>query len=185
MALFTGKGDDGTTYAFGCDQRFSKSSSVADALGALDESNSYLGLVKLSAKKEGYKVHSGVSIENLISEIQQNMFIIQAEVAGADKTITEEKVTAMSNFVNEIEKELPPISSFFVSGGTDLSSLLDFSRTMARRSERRVVGVSEEGKVKVGEHTLAYLNRLSSLLYALARLANHLSGIKEESPHYK
>lgn len=174
--LYTGKGDDGTTSAFGCDQRFSKSSAIAEALGTLDEINSFLGVVKVNP--------SAVEIADTIDSIQQNLFIVQAEVAGADKHIESEKVTEAEDRINAIESELPPIKSFFVSGGTELSALLDFARTLSRRAERRVVGVHDEGLVTVGTDTLAYLNRLSSLLYALARQMNHKSGIKEESPRY-
>jgi len=93
-------------------------------------------------------------------------------------------VKAVESNIAEIEKELPPIKTFFISGGTEIAAMFDFTRTLARRAERRVVAVSEEGLVKVGVHTLAYLNRLSSLLYSLARLSNHFSGINEESPKY-
>lgn len=189
MSLFTGKGDDGTTSAFKCDQRFSKSSEIAEALGALDELNSYLGFLKLSSEKEPKAEICSRKFSDLITEVQQNLFIIQAEVAGAGKRISTDKVKAMSDLINEIEKELPSIKTFFVSGGTELSSQFDFARTIARRAERRVVGsIKTEGvdlDDVVGPDTLAYLNRLSSLLYALARLSNHISGIKEESPNYK
>lgn len=174
--LYTGKGDNGTTSTFGCDQRFSKSSAIAEALGTLDEINSFLGVVKVNS--------SAVKIVDTIDSIQQNLFIVQAEVAGADKHIEREKVIEVEAMISAIEAELPPIKSFFVSGGTELSALLDFSRTLSRRAERRVVGVHDEGLVTVGTDTLAYLNRLSSLLYALARQTNHKSGIKEESPRY-
>ena len=73
----------------------------------------------------------------------------------------------------------------FVSGGTELAALLDVSRTLARKVERRVIAGVEDGDVKVGAETLAYLNRLSSLFYALARLTNHKSGIKEVPPSYE
>jgi cob(I)alamin adenosyltransferase len=86
--------------------------------------------------------------------------------------------------VDAIEKELPPIKSFFISGGTELAALFDVSRTMARRAERRVIKALEEESVKIGAPTSAFLNRLSSLLYALARLSNHKSGIKESAPTY-
>ena len=87
--------------------------------------------------------------------------------------------------INGIEKELPPIHTFFIAGGTKLASLFDVARTTARRAERRVVGVSEEGLRTVSPNTLAFLNRLSSLLYALARFSNHIVGVKEEAPDYK
>ena len=176
--LYTGKGDDGTTKTFGCcDQRVSKSSAVTEALGVLDEINSFLGVIKVNPQ--------AVSIAETLAEVQQNLFIVQAEIAGADKRITEEKVREMEVAIGAIEHELPPIKSFFVSGGTEIAALLDFARTLARRAERRVVAVAEEGAQAIGKETLAYLNRLSSLLYALARQANHKSGITEEPPTYQ
>ena len=80
---------------------------------------------------------------------------------------------------------MPPIKSFFISGATELSATFDFARTLARRAERRVVEAMEEGEIIMSDGTLAYLNRLSSLLYALARFTNHKFGIKEESPNYE
>ena len=77
------------------------------------------------------------------------------------------------------------IKTFFISGGSELATLFDIARTISRRAERRVVGVVEEGKIEIGEFTKSYLNRLSSLLYALARLSNHKAGIREEGPDYK
>ena len=173
VMLFTGKGDKGDTGLFGCKQRISKSSAVAEALGSLDEINSLLGVVKMSAPEQ---------VAEILAQVQQNLFIIQAELAGAAKQINAEKVAAVEAIINGAEKELPPIKTFFVSGGTILAAQLDHARTVARRAERRVVAVVAERPL--GEFTLAYLNRLSSLLYALARLANHQSGIKEESPRY-
>jgi len=100
-------------------------------------------------------------------------------------TVKKKKVTDMEKLVDTIEKILPPIKTFFISGGTELGSIFDIARTVSRRAERRVVAVHEEGIVKVGKHSLAYLNRLSSILYTLARLSGHLSGINEEAPKYK
>ena len=91
----------------------------------------------------------------------------------------------MESLVDAIEKELPPIKTFFVSGGTTLAAHLDVARTLARRAERRVVAVSEPEGGKIAPEILIFLNRLSSLLYALARLANHRAGITEEPPRYK
>lgn len=183
--LYTRKGDTGTTKTFGCDQRISKSSAVAEALGSLDEINSLLGLVKVKAFAEKVGLPGGQMMGEAIGVAQQNLFTIQAEVAGADKRIGEEKVKEAEMIIDGIENELPPIKSFFVSGGTELAAACDFARTIARRAERRVVGVAEEGKTLVSVPALSYLNRLSSLLYAMARLSNHKSGITEEPPSYK
>jgi cob(I)alamin adenosyltransferase len=172
--LYSRQGDDGQTRFFHCDQKFSKSSAVAEALGALDEVNSFLGVVK-----------SKFEDRSIIQQIQENLFIIQAEVGGADKKISEDKILASEKIISQIEDSLPPIKTFFISGATEISALLDFARTLVRRAERRVVAVAEERLIKISPPTLAYLNRLSSLLYALARRSAHKNGIKESAPSYK
>lgn len=184
--LYTKGGDDGTTKFFGCDQRFSKSSKIAEALGALDEINSYLGLCKVKIDGTFLVSVEGneLSYEKIIGSVQQDLFMVQAEIAGAEKTVEAGRIVWLEGIIDQIEKELPPIKSFIVSGGTEFSSMLDFARTISRQAERRVVDAYEEGSVKIGEETIAYLNRLSSLLYALARYANTKSGIVEEKPHY-
>jgi len=183
--LYTRKGDDGKTKTFGCDQRISKSSIIAEALGALDEANSFLGLCKVKSKEETLMLPDSTLFRDAIHNIQKNLFIIQAEIAGSKMTIGEDKLKDLEKIIDEIEKELPPIKSFFISGGKELATYFDFSRTLVRRAERRVVEAKEEGKIEVGDTTLAYLNRLSSLLYALARLTNYKYGITEQSPDYQ
>lgn len=176
--LYTGKGDKGTTKVFGCDQqRISKSSELPEALGSLDELNAFLGFVKMCSGGES-------RIKDAVYSAQQTLFIIQAEVAGADKRVGEGRVKAVEDIVNAIEKEIPPLKGFSVAGGTELSALLDVARTLARRAERRVIAVHELKLRELSAPTLAYLNRLSSLLFALARLANHLAGVAEETPTY-
>lgn len=187
MTLFTGKGDDGTTKVFDTEKgvRISKSSAMAEALGSLDEVNSFLGIAKVMSRNAGFYVgKEQPSFEIVIKDLQEGLFILQAEVAGALKSIPREKVRRMEDAINEIEEELPPITTFFVSGGTELAATFDYARTLARRAERRIVAIHEEGTRKVGEHSLAFINRLSSILYALARLSNHKAGVSEESPKY-
>ena len=176
--LFTGKGDDGTTKTFGCNQqRISKSSMVPEALGALDELNAFLGFVKMRSIGEP-------RIQNALRDAQENLFIIQAEVAGADKMVGKAAVQNVEELINAIEKEIPPLKGFSIAGGTELSALLDVARTIARRAERRLVAAAEAKACPLSEETMAYMNRLSSLLFALARLANHLAGVAEEVPRY-
>ena len=177
MALFTGKGDQGTTTAFGCNQqRISKSSELPEALGSLDELNAFLGFAKMRSTES--------RIANALRDAQEKLFIIQAEVGGADKRLGEGAVKDVEKTVNDIEKEIPKLKGFSIAGGTELSALLDVARTLARRAERRVIAVKELRLRELAPETLAYLNRLSSLLFALARLANHLAGVAEETPRY-
>ena len=179
--LYTGKGDNGTTKLFSCNQSMSKSSVIAEALGCLDELNSWLGVVKVFCQKNEWQVLEK-PIEKLLEQIQQDLFIIQAEVAGADKHLATTKITFLENLINTIEPQLPPIKSFIIAGGSELSANFDFTRSLVRRTERRVVLVSEENLVKISPETLSYLNRLSSLFYTLARFAN--KDIVEATPQY-
>jgi cob(I)alamin adenosyltransferase len=184
--LYTRKGDAGTTKDFKskAGERKSKSSCQTEALGALDELNSFLGLVKVKSVSVKWKV-KGESPADIIHWTQNCLFSIQAEVAGADKKISQEKVNEMEGMIDSIEHELPPIKTFFISGGTELASLFDISRTLARKAERRAVAAVLKKEIILDPTTLAFLNRLSSLMYALARLTNHKSGITEEPPKYE
>jgi len=186
--LYTGKGDSGTTTLFHCDQgRISKSSNVIEALGSLDELNAYLGVVKVMTEGGDYFIKIGkknFSYFYFITDIQQNLFIIQAEIGGSKMNISKSEVTKSEKIIGEISKIIPPIKSFTISGGSLLSASLDYGRTLARRAERRIVAVEDEGIKKIDNNTIAYMNRLSSLLFALSRYANHLLSIKEEHPKY-
>jgi cob(I)alamin adenosyltransferase len=184
MTLYTRAGDTGTTRTFSCDQRISKSSTIAEALGTLDEVNSFLGLCVAGARDATLALGDS-AVADIVRATQETLFIIQAELAGAPgKTVSVEKVKEIEQIVDHIEKELPPIKTFFIPGADELSARFDSARTIARRAERRVVAVIEEGKTGIGEYSLAYLNRLSSLLYALARHANHVAGVTEMPPSY-
>lgn len=188
--LYTGKGDGGTTKTFGCNQqRISKSSELPEALGTLDELNSFVGLAKVMAAN-GSDPHIPLgkrrrATSAILADIQETLFIVQAEVAGAPKRVGKAKVTQTELIVNTIETLMPPITTFTVAGGTELSATLDVARTLARRAERRVVAVAELGLGKVSPNTKAYLNRLSSLLFALARFANEDAGIARQTPKYR
>ena len=178
MALFTGKGDGGTTKVFGCDQqRISKSSELPEALGALDEVNAFIGFVKMRACENAF-------IAEQLRTVQEALFIVQAQIAGAEKRLKERQVSEVEKVINDIEQKIPPLKGFSIAGGTEISALLDVARTLARRAERRVTAVAEAGLREVLPETKAYLNRLSSLLFAFARLANHEAGVAEETPRY-
>ena len=177
MALFTGKGDGGTTKTIDSKDRISKASPLPEALGTLDELNAFLGFVKMRSA-------DNTRIQEMLRDTQEKLFIVQAELAGSDKRLPEGTVGEVEDIVNGIEKEIPPLKGFSIAGGTELSALLDVARTMARRAERRATGIADEGIRELSVETKAYLNRLSSLLFALARLANHEAGIGEENPNY-
>ncbi|MDD4804621.1 MAG: cob(I)yrinic acid a,c-diamide adenosyltransferase [Candidatus Paceibacterota bacterium] len=180
--LYTKNGDNGKTSIYGCDQRISKSSATTEALGSLDETNSFLGVCKAQIHDSGFMIQDK-KVWDIIHRVQNNLFTIQAQAAGADKKILEEDVLWLEKVISEIDKDLPEIKSFLISGANDISANFDFARTLARRAERRVVAVSEENITKIDEFTLSYMNRLSSFLYALARYFASKYGV-EESPTY-
>ena len=186
--LYTRKGDDGKTRLFGTKRRVSKLSCDIEALGALDELNAALGICfaliseypaakKLRGARIGTFTFAGV-----VAELLQHLFIIQAEVAGADKTMTKTQVDFLEKVTDGVEKIIPPIRSFTLPGATILSAHCDRARTLVRRAERRVRGLSKNRMPS--QETLQYLNRLSSALFALARLAAFKAGKKEAKPHY-
>lgn len=187
--LYTGYGDNGTTTLFHCDQgRISKSADIIEALGVLDELNAYIGVVKVYANEEQMKISLNTKkkflFSDILNEIQQTLFIIQAELAGSDMTVKKKNLNDIEKIISVISVALPPITTFTVSGGSVLSAKLDFSRTLARRAERRIISVLDGGGRNIGIYTIAYLNRLSSVLFAMSRYANHLLSIPEEHPKY-
>ena len=173
--LYTRKGDSGTTKSFSSKGRLSKTDPLFEALGTVDELNALLGVCKMKAE--------GSLIARHLETIQQHLFILQAELAGAGKQLTAEHVLWLEHETDAIESTLPPITTFFLAGGTELSAQLDLARTVARRAERRVLA-AHEGGVELADASLAYVNRLSSLLYAFARKANSSAGASEQPPTY-
>ncbi|MFA6527756.1 MAG: ATP:cob(I)alamin adenosyltransferase, partial [Candidatus Babeliales bacterium] len=115
--LYSRNGDDGNTTMFRCAKKVSKSSTIVEALGALDEVNSFLGLCKIRAGEQHVILNAGAPLATIITDIQSTLFIIQAELAGFSGTITEQHVIHIEEVTNTIEKELPKIKSFLLSGG--------------------------------------------------------------------
>jgi cob(I)alamin adenosyltransferase len=182
MTYYTGKGDDGTTTLYGCDQRISKSSTITEALGTLDEATSMIGLTALLAGD--MRLPNGVSAKKFLTDIQSHLFTIQAEIASADKHIVPASVKALEEMEAGMAEAMPPINSFIVPGGNEIAARADVARTIVRRAERRVVAVAEEGIVTVQPETLRYLNRLSSFFFVFARYVNEISGEDEYAPVY-
>ena len=176
--LYTRKGDRGTSGLFGTSDCFPKDHPVYEALGTLDELNALLGVCKTHT--EG--VAGVISLNGELGDAQEALFIIQAELAGSDKRIALLRVEKIEHVIDAIEIEVGNPHAFIVAGATPLSAFLDYARTVARRAERAVIAANRVHAMS--EESLAYLNRLSSLLYALARYAAAAEGIKEPSPSY-
>lgn len=184
MALFTGKGDGGTTKLFDSEpgKRVSKTSPVFETLGMLDELNTLVGWCKAGSSDDFLVLEQKLRI--VLHDVQNHLFTLQAEIAGAPKSIPLSSVEALGVFIGQLEREMPPITTFLVPGATELSARLDITRAVSRRAERRIVTLHESGERVVSESSRAYANRLSSLLYALTRYVNHTEGVEEAPPSY-
>ena len=166
--LYTRTGDDGTTSLVG-GQRVPKDCARLEAYGTVDELNSWLGLVASSSK---------ISAERRaqLHEIQCRLFDIGAILATEPDSkwqpaaLKAEAIEALETLIDEVDGQLPPLRSFILPGGTPDAARAQVARTVARRAERRILALSREAAV--APEIFRYLNRLSDLLFALAREAN-------------
>lgn len=179
---YTRTGDNGTTTLYGCDQRLSKSSAIAEALGALDEATASLGMLRVHMKS--FAMPGGIKVVEVVEEILGHMFTIQAELAGAEKHLARDTVSRLEQSITVLADAIPVVTHFIVPGETEASALADITRTVVRRAERHVVAVAEEKIATPASETLAYLNRLSSFLFVLARYVNREAGVDEHAPMY-
>lgn len=163
---------------FGTSARLPKDSQIYDTLGSLDEINSWVGVCRAQVAEDV----PDVFLEKELFRVQEALFIIQAECAGADKRIEATAVTTLEEVISAIEDSVGNPHAFVVPGATKISAVLDYARTVARRAERSLVSLAKEHSIS--NESLAYMNRLSSLFYALARYASKEGKAKESSPSY-
>lgn len=175
--LYTRKGDGGISGLFGTKERLPKSHALYEALGTLDELNSLLGVsrTQAAALKEQ-------RIAQELKRVQETLFTVQASLAGADKKIGVASIESLERVIDSLEEVSGNPHAFVIPGATPLSATLDYARAVARRAERSVVRITAVHQVS--HEVLAYLNRLSSLLYACARYVAVREGVQEDSPTY-
>ncbi len=175
MAIYTKTGDKGETGLFSSDKskkiRISKASLRVEAIGSVDEANTFLGLAASFVKNR--------EINLKVIEIQKHLFEVGAILAGAKIDMDEDLPQEMEKEIDEMDKTLPKLIYFILPGGGHGGSFLFMARTFIRRAERRVVSISK--KEKVDTNLIIYLNRLSDYVYTLARYSNFKEGIKEKS----
>ena len=170
MPIYTKKGDKGETGLYGTKRRCSKDSLIFDAIGGIDELNSYLGICV--SRSENPKT------SEILVSIQKDLLTIGSILAGSELKFYGSKVLKLERIIDKLDKELPELKNFIVPGGTTLASHLHFARALSRRAERGVVRLSKSEKVK--PQILIYLNRLSDLLFMLARYTNFEVGVEDE-----
>lgn len=177
--IYTKTGDDGTTGLFG-GERVEKDSLRIESYGTVDELNSAMGLARAH----------GLSIEHdrLVGMIQEQLFVLGADLATPRSERNEKKnslprvtpydIECLEQAIDSMEEELPPLKHFILPGGSAAGAALHLARTICRRAERHVVSLMHR-EPGIGSLPLQYLNRLSDLLFVLARAVNWSTGAEE------
>ena len=168
--IYTRTGDDGTTSLVG-GGRVSKHARRPSAFGEIDELNSVLGLARLHCQDSDHLQE----LDCQIARIQNDLFDLGADLATVDETapalrITQAQVTRLEREIDVVNSNLQPLTSFILPGGKPLAAWLHLGRTVARRAERRMTELAVEEPVN--EAAMQYINRVSDLLFVLARHAN-------------
>ena len=159
MAIYTKTGDKGKTATFS-GKRISKFSKLITAIGAIDELNSFLGIV------------------GGLIDVQRNLFTINAILTGAKLEFSKDATKKLERQIDRWEGSLPVLKNFIIYGGSKKASQIFFARALARRAERELVSFKLPS---TRSEILVYLNRLSDYLFMLARKINHQKKVKEIS----
>jgi cob(I)alamin adenosyltransferase len=175
VKIYTRTGDAGETSLFD-GTRVSKADARVDAYGEVDEVNAYLGLARASTLD--------ADLEEPLLQIQRDLFALGARLADpasriaarvSKAVLTDADVARLEALIDRFEAELPPLKRFILAGGASPGATLHLARTVCRRAERRIVSLRPAADAV----TLRYINRLSDLLFVLARVANHRRGVPE------
>jgi len=167
--IYTRTGDDGTT-GLGDGNRTEKDSTRIYAIGDIDELNSLLGLLIANDIDE--------RIRNHLLDIQHVLFDLGGELAIPDSEIvTESRIEYLEEIIDEYNASLPPLKEFILPGGSIPAATCHYARTVCRRAERQLVGLSRE--ISVNQVSLKFLNRLSDLLFVFARTLARSKGSEE------
>ena len=171
--IYTRTGDDGTT-ALGSGRRVAKYDLRVEAYGTLDETNAAIGLARLHTR------NSAPELDAMLARIQNDLFDLGADLCFPDETrdargrlqVSDTQVNRLESEIDALNRELQPLRSFVLPGGTPAASFLHLARTTSRRAERLVVALAARPDEPVGAPALRYINRLSDFLFVAARFAN-------------
>ncbi len=176
--VYTKTGDKGLTSLVG-GERVSKASLRVDSYGDVDELNAVLGIIRSQGIDS--------EINSLIITIQNDLFIMGADLASPPDIevprVTQESISNLEQAIDKFLEELEPLKEFILPSGDTSGSYLHFGRTVSRRAERKVVKLMEEQEI--GDNVLIYLNRLSDLLFVMARVQNQRNDFTETFVDFK
>ena len=174
--LYTKTGDAGETGLFD-GTRVSKADPRVDAYGDVDELNAMLGVARTHMP--------GDRVDEMLDRIQRDLFAVGAALADPRHRIAsrvvkaalgDDDISRLEGWIDELDAEVPPLRRFILAGGSVPGAALHLARTVCRRAERRIIALGPDATDTV---TLVYVNRLSDLLFAMARAVNHRLGVPE------
>jgi cob(I)alamin adenosyltransferase len=176
VKIYTRTGDGGDTGLFD-GTRVTKSDPRVAAYGDVDELNAWLGLVRTEVTDS--------ELTAMLEQIQRDLFALGARLADpsrkiaarvAKAAVTTEDISRLEGWIDQLESELPPLRRFILAGGSRGGALLHVARTICRRAERAMVSLGQDA---FEPELLVYVNRLSDLLFVMARAANRRAGTAE------
>ena len=176
VKIYTKTGDEGMTGLLG-KGRLPKDDVRIEAYGTVDELNAVLGLVR----SQGLDSRA----DALAAQLQSDLFVVGSALADPSPTgpfyhaITAEHVARLETQIDALETELQPLTQFILPGGAPAAAHIHLARTVCRRAERLVVRLSRQPGENVSGLLVIFLNRLSDLLFVLARVVNHRAGIAD------
>jgi cob(I)alamin adenosyltransferase len=176
MKIYTRTGDSGDTGLFG-GPRVRKDDVRIEAFGTVDELNAVLGMVRTE--------HSSHGLPELLESLQHDLFVIGAELATAEPgqhtmpAIGTADVERLEGCIDQYEADLAPLKQFILPGGSPTGATFHVARAVCRRAERRVITLQGTSDTEISATIVVYLNRLSDLLFVLARIANQQAGQPE------
>ncbi|MFL2817525.1 MAG: cob(I)yrinic acid a,c-diamide adenosyltransferase [Alphaproteobacteria bacterium] len=171
--IYTKTGDDGST-ALGNGLRIPKYAKRVSAYGSVDELNSFIGLARSLIENGELKL-----IDQILATIQNDLFDLGADLCIPDNDKNSDSLRIVSSYIKGLEdnidllnKDLNPLRSFILPGGSKVSSYLHIARTIARRSEREMVELNQVDNEHISKESIQYINRLSDFLFVAARYVN-------------
>jgi cob(I)alamin adenosyltransferase len=177
MRIYTRRGDDGET-DLRSGERVSKSSRRIEAYGTVDGANTRVGSAAARIEDD--------DLVDALGTVQNGLFKAQADLANTDKDeddprITNADIERVEALIDAFDDELEPLTNFVLPGGTQAGAKLHEARSVTRRAERRAVALDEDEETG---RVVNYLNRVSDLLFVLARVVNSRSDVEEDAPTY-
>jgi cob(I)alamin adenosyltransferase len=176
VKIYTKTGDQGMTGLLG-NHRVSKDDARIDAYGTVDELNAALGVAR------GHGLDAAA--DELVAQLQDDLFVVGSALADPapqgpfHSAITQAHIDRLEATIDALEAELPPLTQFILPGGTLASAELHRARTVCRRAERLIVKLSRQAGEDVCTTIVVYVNRLSDLLFVLARAVNRRAGVAD------